>query len=166
MKDWALRIILLAALVLIVVWVWRVWFPGPEQIIRRKLADMASLASVAPNEAPLRKLATAQQLIGYFTKDIEVSVDVPGRSTFTISGLDELRQAALGARSTGTSFNVEFVDVGVTLAPDKQSAVVHLTAKANIPGEAVPQVQELKIDFKKVDKDWLVNHVETVRTLR
>ncbi len=165
MKRWFVRAILLALLVAIGVWGWRVWFPGPEQIIRRELSEIARLASVPPNESSLKKLATAQQLAGFFTKDVDIAVDVPGRSTFSINGRDEVQETAFGARSLG-SFTVEFVDVGVTVAPDRQTAIARLTAKANVRGESVPQVQELKIDFKKLDKDWLVNHVETVRTLR
>ena len=166
MRRWALRILLLGIVVALGIWGWQVWFPGPEQVIRRQLTELARLASISPNEARLKKLATAEQLAGFCTKDVEISVDVPGRSTFTISGKDELRETVIGARSSGSSVTVEFVDVSVNVAPDKTTAVARLTAKATIPGDNVPQVQELKIDFKKVEKDWLVNHAETVRTLR
>jgi hypothetical protein len=165
LKRWLLRGLLLAIVAGAAFWGWRLWFPGPEQIIRKQLAELARLASVAPNEAPLKKLAAAQELAGLFTKDVDISVDVPGRSTFTINGREEVRETALGTRSMGTTFTVEFVDVEVTVAPDRQNAVVRLTAKANVPGETMPQVQELKLEFKKVDNDWLVHHVETVRTL-
>lgn len=166
MKDWALRLLFVAILVALGFWAWRALFPGPEQIIRKELTELARLASVPPDESPIRKLATVQKLAAFFTPDVEIAVDVPGRSTFTMTGRDEVRESALGARSYGRSFTVEFVDVGVVVAPDRRSAVVRLTAKANLPGETIPQVQELKIDFKKAENDWLVNHVETVRTLR
>ena len=165
MKRWLVRAFLLLVLAALGIWGWRVWFPGPEQIIRKELNQLAQLASVAPHEAPLKKLATAQQLAAFFTKDTQISVDIPGRSTFTINGRDEVRDNALGSRALGSSFTVEFIDVNITVAPDRQTAVVRLTAKANIPGDTVPQVQELKLDFKQVDKDWLINRVETVRTL-
>ena len=165
MKRWLVRAFLLLVLAGLAFWGWRVWFPGPEQIIRKRLAELARLASVAPQEPPLKKLATAQQLAGLFTRDTQISVDIPGRSTFTISGRDEVRDNALGARALGSSFTVEFVDVTVNVAPDRQNAVARLTAKANIPGDSMPQVQELKLDFKQVDNDWLINRAETVRTL-
>jgi hypothetical protein len=47
---------------------------------------------------------------------------------------------------------------------DPVSAVANLTAKANVQGELVPQ--ELKIEFRKVGRDWLIERVSTVKTLR
>ena len=88
---------------------------SPEQIIRRELSEIARLASVAPNESALKKLATAQQLAGFFTKDVEISVDVPGRSTFSINGRDEVQENALGARSMGSFTRAALLDRSSTL---------------------------------------------------
>ena len=48
----------------------------------------------------------------------------------TIMGRDEITQAALAARSTVSSLSVKFLDVDVTVAPDKQSATADLTVEA------------------------------------
>src|SRR3974390_2632927 len=98
------RAMLLAVLVAIGFWGWHVWFPGPEQIIRRRLNELAQMATVNANEAPLKKMASAQSLVGYFTRDVQVTVDVPGRSPVYLNGQEEIREAALSARSTGLSF--------------------------------------------------------------
>ena len=166
MKRWLLRLGLLAGLVALGFWGWHVLFPGPEQVIRRRLNELARAATIAPNESPLARLYNAQKLAGFFTPDVEVMVDVPGYSLHTFSGRDNLIEAATGARSTFGSLTVELVDIEVSMNSDKRSARVDLTAKVNRPGESTPQPQELKVDFKKIDGEWLIDRAETVRPLR
>ena len=144
---------------------WTFFFPSPERIIQKRLRKIAQLASFASNEGSLAKLANSQKLTTFCTSDVEITVDIPGRISHKLVGRDELLQAVMAARSTLNSLKVEFLDVGVMVGGDKQSAVARLTAKASFPGERIPEVQELKIEFRKVDRDWLVEHAETVRTL-
>ncbi|HWH70648.1 MAG TPA: hypothetical protein VNT26_14765 [Candidatus Sulfotelmatobacter sp.] len=164
MKKWLVRILLSAALVALGLWGWRLVFPSPEHVIRKQLSELAQTARIVPNEAPLAKLANSQKLTSFFTGDVQVSVDVPGH-TQSLSGREELMQASMGARSMLSSLTVEFLDVTIALATDKESAVANLTAKARIPGEQDFIVQELKLRFKKIGGDWLINRVETVKTL-
>jgi len=93
-------------------------------------------------------------------------VDIPNRSLQAFNGREEIQQAALGARAILNSLRVHFVDIEVNVAPNKQLAIAHLTATADLPGEKVPEVEELQFGFKKVDRDWLISRVETVKTLR
>ena len=53
----------------------------------------------------------------------------------------------------------------VALSPDKASATVHLTAKASSSEETDFEVLELKFTLKKINGDWLIISIETVRTL-
>src|SRR5262249_32250024 len=160
-----LRLIFLAAVLALVFWGWLVLFPGPDRIIRKRLAEVARLVSVVPNEGPLARLANAQKLTTFCTPDLEVALEVPGPSAQTIGGRDELLQTAVAARSIMTNLKVEFLDIGVAIDRDKQTALVRLTAKANLPGENIPEVQELKIAFQKMGHDWLIRRAETVKTL-
>ncbi len=166
MKQWLLRSLLLAALVVLGVWGWHRLFPTPEQVIRKELAELAQTASIQPGESQLARVAHAHKLIGFFTPDAEIVIDVPNYSVHTLSGIDDIRQAAMAARASLRSLDVQFIDVKVEVAADKHSAVARLTAQAKLPGERTSEVQELQIGFKKVDSDWLINHAETVRTLR
>ncbi len=159
------RGLLLVALAGLVLWGWRILHPSPEHIIQKALAALARSACVPPNEAQLSKLANAQKVAAFFAPDAEINIDIPGRISQTINGRGEIQEKALGARAVLSGFTVEFVDVGVTVAPDGQSAIARLTAKANFPGDNVPQVEELKIDFKKIEGDWLIQHAENVKTL-
>jgi hypothetical protein len=166
MRAWGFRLFLAAAMAVAGFWVWRLLFPGPEQVIRKELTQLAATASITPNEAPLTKLAKAQRLARFFSNDAEVRVDIPNRPYQDFNGREEIQQGALGARALLNSLKVQFLDMEVTLAPDKQSAVVRLTATADLPGEKVPEVQELEFRLKQIDRDWFIRRVETVKTLR
>jgi hypothetical protein len=144
--------------------VWRVFFPSPELIIRRHLDAVARLASFAPNEGALAKLSNSQKLTGFCTGDVEVAVDLPGRVSHKFTGRDELMQAIMSARSTLNALHVEFLDISVVVTDD--TAIARLTAKADLPGENLPEVQELKVTFQKVGRDWLIQRAEPVKTLR
>jgi hypothetical protein len=165
MKKWWLRLLLVVVLAGLGYWGWRVWFPGPEEVIRKRLNELAHTASFSGNEGTLVKLANAQALTTFCTPDVEITIDVPGHSRQTISGQEELLQAVAGARSYTSGFSVEFFDILVTVAPDRNSAVVELTAKGNVPRERDFYVQELKFVLKKVEGKWLIYRAETVKVL-
>ena len=160
------RLGLILALLALGFWAWRFFFPSPERIIRKNLSAVARLASFAPNEGALAKLSNTQKLTGFCTGDIEIAIDVPGRLPRTLSGRDALTQAIMSARSTLSALKIEFLDIQIAVGGDRESAVARLTAKADLPGEKVPEVQELKVTFQKVGRDWLIHRVETVKTLR
>jgi hypothetical protein len=165
MKTWLVRGILLIALAAVGFWLWTVFFPSPEHVIRKQLDQLALSVSFASNEGSLAKAINSERLTGFFTPDVEIMVDVPGHSQHTLHGRDELLQAAMAARGMAGSLSVEFLDINVTLAPDKMSAVVNLTAKGRAGTERDMLVQELKFSMKKVKRDWLIYQVETVKTL-
>jgi len=159
------RLILLAALIALGVWLWFVLFPSPEKIMRQRLTELARTASFSSGEGNLARLAAAQSLAGFFSTNVEVDINVPGRVQHTLMGRDEIQQAALAARSTLSGLKVTFPDINVTVAPDKQSAVADLTVEANVVGERDSIVQEMKVTFQQTDGEWLITRVETVRTL-
>ncbi len=161
----AFRFVLLATLVALGIWLWCVCFPGPEKIIRKRLTELARTASFSSGESDLARLAAAQNLAGFFATNVEVNIDVPGRVQHTLMGRDEIKEAALGARSTLSGLKVQFPDINITVAPDKQSAVADLTVEVNIAGERDSIVQEVKFTFQQTDGEWLITRIETVRTL-
>jgi hypothetical protein len=62
-----------------------------------------------------------------------------------------------------SSLQVEFPDVSVTVAPDRQSAVADVAVKVQAAGEKDSNVQEVKFTFQKIGGDWLITRVESVR---
>ncbi len=159
------RLVLFAALVALGVWLWFVLFPSPEKVIRQRLTELARTASFSSGESDLARLAAAQRLASFFATNVEVDINVPGRVQHTLLGRDEIKEAALGARSRLSGLKVQFPDINITVAPDKQSAVADLTVEANIAGERDSVVQEMNFTFRQTDGEWLITRIETVRTL-
>jgi hypothetical protein len=165
--KWAFRGAVAAIIIALAVWIWVTLFPGPEQAVRKRLAELAKLGSFAPNEGAIAKGLNPQLLASFFTPDVEVSVDVPGLQRVKLSGRDNLLTAAMAVRGGGTliSLKVELVDINVTFSPDKNTAIVSLTLKVQANGEREFTPQEMKFTMKKVNGEWLVREAETVKTL-
>ncbi|MGH7950570.1 MAG: hypothetical protein ACREFE_01420 [Limisphaerales bacterium] len=156
---------LLAALIALGVWLWFILFPSPEEIVRNHLAKIARDVSFSKSEGNLTRITRAESVSGFFSTNVEVNVNVPGRIQHRFVGRAEITQAALDSPTFVKGLAVKFPDVNVTLAPDEQSATADVTLEVNVAGERDPIVQELKITFQKLDGDWLITRLETVRTL-
>jgi len=141
------------------------FFPSEEKRIRLLLTDLAGVASFSANEKPLTRLASANQLAGFFSANAEINVQLPVEGSRSIQGRDEILQVALAARSNLHGVQVEFLDTIVTLDPERQSATAELTAKITQPGQRDFGVQELKFQLKKIDGAWRIIRLDTVRTL-
>jgi hypothetical protein len=164
MKEWTIRILLLGLLAGVGFWAWHMLFPNPEKIIRKRLGELAKAASFSPDQGLISTAWNASSLTEFFTPDVEVTVDVPG-SQHTFNGRDELLQAYVSVRKVVQSFSIKFPDIKVTVAPDKASAVVYLTAEARVAGERDFFLQELRLHLIRVKRDWLITRIETVKTL-
>ena len=167
MKQWLKRIILLAALAALGYWGWSLLFPNPEKVIRKQLKALAREVSFGPNQGLVSTAWKATSLSTFFTTNVEVVIDVPG-SEQNIRGLDTLKGAALYARQTLRSLQIELPDINVTVQPGSETATVNLTAR----GVAISRndhredyIQELRLCLIKVKGEWLVREIVTVRTL-
>lgn len=159
-----------AALVAIVLaaslgWGWRHFFPNPEKVIRDRLAAIAQRTSFRGSEEPMARLMNVNQLVEFFSEEVRISVAIEGYPERSLDGRSGLQQAAMAARSVLSGLEVDFVDVGVEVGADRQTATANMTLKARVPGEKDLTVQELKMTLRKVKGAWLVDGVETVRTL-
>jgi len=159
------RSVAVLALLALSFWLWTILFPSPEKIIRRQLAGVAAAASFADNEGLVKQAAKISELIGYFSVDAQITFDAPAHGQLILSGRSEIQELAVAARKTVRSLAVEFLDVDVTLAADKQSATVDLTATAKVPSERNHYVQEMKFVLMKINGKWLIVRAETVKTL-
>lgn len=160
-----IRLFLLTLLAALGFWLWTVFFPSAESVIKKRLAKVSTLLTFNSKEGQIAKIANVEDLTGCFSRDIEIIVDTPVQSRQTISGNDDLRQILLGARMALTALAVEFKDVTVEVAPTKTEATVSLTARAQVAGDRDQFVQEAKFTLRKIDGKWLIVRIETVRTL-
>lgn len=159
------RILLLAVLGALGFWVWTVFFPNEERIIRRHLAETAQAASFNGTQSPLAQLGSVAEFSGFFSPDMELDFEVPGRGHFTLQGRGEIMAAAAQVRERTTALKVDFLDVTVRLNDDRQTATAVLTARVKVPGEQDFAVQEMKFTLKKIKRRWFIHRVETVKTL-
>ena len=163
-------VILFCALAAVGWWLWTIFFPSQEKIIRGRLADLANTVSFTGKENVIVRANNIGRLPTFFAPEVEINIDLLDQDGRTIEshrivGHDEIAQAAQGAHATGGTVQVEFMDPVVKLAADKESAVVNVTLRAKIPRDANFIIQEMKFTLKKVKKDWLIIRVETVKTL-
>jgi len=159
------RILAGALLIAAAVWVFQVLFPGDEKLIRKLLVQVAEAAAIKPNENPIFKLAGANKLVGFFSPEAELQVDVSGTDIRSISGRDDLLQAVTAARAGLQEARIQLHEVHVNVDPDRQSAGAQLVVSAYINGATDPLVQELKMQLKKIDGRWKIVRVQTVKTL-
>jgi len=161
----AFRLVLLAAAAALGFWCWTVLFPSPEKVVLQKISSLARTATIGASDGNITRATKVSNFIGFFAVDAEIRFDVTGYPVRTLSGRDEIREAAAGGFTSLSSLKVQFLDVTVRLGADKLSADVSCTAKVNAGESKDFGVQEMHIQLKKVDGDWLITKVETVKTL-
>jgi hypothetical protein len=161
------RILLLVALVGGGVWLWMYFHPGPEETIRRRLADVAQEVSFSADEGMVAKAVHAQKLSSYFAPEVSLMIDLPEISSHEGMSRDEIMKFALALRSSTffRSLKVQCLDPVITLGADRKSAFVELTIRAETVGDKYLVVQEMKFTMKQVEGEWLIFRVETVKTL-
>jgi hypothetical protein len=162
----ASRIALLALLGAIGFWLWTIWFPNPQKLVLKKVAQLAATATVKPADSPITRLTKVSDLIGYFSTDAVISYDAPEVGARTVTGRDEIRELAAGGLGNVTSLQVQFLDATARVAPDKQSAEVTCTARVSTGDGKDFGLQELRIQFRKIDGDWLITRAETTMKLQ
>ena len=160
-----LNIAAIVALLLVGVWIYRILFPSDEKLIRRLLAEVSETAAVKANENPIFKIAGANKLVGFFSPDAVLKLEVAGVDTRTLDTPDDLRQAVTAARASLQEAKFQLREVLVDVGPDSQSASAQLVAVAYLNGSGDPLVQELKMQLKKIERRWKISRVETVKTL-
>ena len=161
----AMRLVLLAAFIAAGVWLWTILFPGPEKIVRKRLAQVAAEASFKSGENPLFIAARSEALAGFFSTNAEINLNLPEHGPLNLTGRAEITQAAAAARGAAGSLKVEFPDLSVTVAPDKLSAVADVVVQVQAGGDKDFRVLEMKFTFQKIGGDWLITRVETIRTV-
>ena len=162
----AMRLVLLVMLGALGFWLWTVLFPSPEKAVLKQVSSLAATATVGAGDGSITRAIKVSSVIGYFSTNAEIHYDVPGMGSRTITGRDEIREIAAGGFTSVHALKVQFQDATAKVAPDKQSAEVNCTATVSAPDSKDFGIQELNFQFKKIDGDWLITRVDTVKTLQ
>lgn len=162
----AVRLVLFAAVVAVSFWLWTVLFPSPEKVIVKKINHLATTTTLSASDGNLTRATKVGNLISYFATDAEISFDVPELNARTLSGRDEIRDVARAGFASLTTLNVQFFDVTARVGADKLTADASCTARVNAGDKRDYAIQELHFQLKKIDGDWLISRIETVKTLK
>jgi hypothetical protein len=147
-------------------WLWTVLFPSPQRVIQKRLNQLASTATFEPKEGLVSRALKVDKLGSFFADKIELNVNVPGLHPDSVTTREDLKDAAKVAAGTARGLSIEFIDMKIELNPDKEAAYVDLTLNGKVSGESDPIVQQLKFNLKKIDGEWLITKVQTIKTLR
>jgi hypothetical protein len=161
----ARHLVLMAVVAGLGFWLWTVFFPSPEKMIRKEIAGLAATATLKSGDSNLMRAAKAANLAGLFATNAQIILNVPDLPNRTLSGREEIQETALGGLANIPTLNVKFLDVNVRISADKQTADVDCTGEVNAGDKRDFGVQELHFQFKKIDGDWLITLAETVKTL-
>ena len=135
--------------------------PSDERLIHKRLTALAEQVSIQPKESSLARLAKANRVVEFFTP--EVTVEVEGLDV-TVNDRNDLREALIAARGNLREAEVQFVDVHVRFPEEKRSAVAYATAVAHLDNETNAFARSLKMNLRKVERNWLISRVESIAT--
>ena len=139
------------------------WFwtrPTPEQVIEKRLRDLAAAVSPDGNEGNFAKIAASQRIAGYFTLDAVVNLEgVPGVGS-SLSGRTEISQSVMAARNWTGGSRVVLENIQVIVAPSNLSATVIFGASVNRSSREGNWGQTLKSTWRYEDGNWLIRSLE------
>lgn len=161
-----LRIVLFAIAAGLGFWLWTILFPSPEKQVLKKISGLAETATFGADAGNFTRANKVSNLIGYFSTDAQIIVEISGAGRGSLNGRDEIREAAAGGFTRLKSLEVKFLDATARVAPDKQSAEVNCTAGVHLNDSKDYGVQELRFELKKIEDEWRITRVETVKTLQ
>jgi hypothetical protein len=139
-------------------------WPTEERAIVRRLDTLATALSAPAADNGLGLVARVAELRGYFAPDVRVRV-----GSHEVASREAL--VAMVGRWTPPPGGavVEFVDAEVTLAADRRTAAVSLTATVSTrdarTGETVVDAREARAKLAKQDGKWVLTAVESAETL-
>ena len=139
---------------------YRYW-PSDERDVRRHLIHLAEALSLPGTETDVARLTRVAVIREYFAPDVRVVVD--GHEIVS-------REALIGRLTAWTpppgGFTVEFVDETLTLAEDRSTARITLTAqvvsKDLQTGEAIVDGRDMTIAMAKSQGDWVITTAEAL----
>lgn len=162
-KSSLARITLFLAIAAAVTAMVRLW-PSEEDRLKAVILKARNAVSSEnrPN-TPVDALARVGELTGCLTRDIVVEVDVFGLGAGKLSGIDEVRAAALAIPQQFPGLKVQIAEIQVGLdGPDAAHGSFVATTST---GAGRGGAQEFNVRFRRFEGRWYLSRIETVRTL-
>lgn len=139
------------------------FFPPPEKVIRKRMTKLAEAISAKP-QGNIATIANVNRIGSYFHPNVSITVEGFGQQFSSVQGRGELQQMALAARQRVGSVSVEFYNLKIQVGADKTNATATATALVKINDDANPMMQEMRFEFSKVDRDWLIHSALPIKS--
>ena len=155
-----------AAAVLLVLFVWRYWWPDDARDIRNRLNALADDFNESTTDG-LGTVARAARLSTYFTDDVVIEL---GQGSPPIQGRETLIGMASRLQTRTAAFRLELLDMNVDVRRGSEADVTLTAAFRRLGGAAAGEgsidAQELALRMNKGNGDWRISHVATVDPFR
>jgi hypothetical protein len=142
------------------------WWSDPTNAVKRRLDGLAATLSVTVRESEVARVVRIAELRGYFAPEVRIRV---GRSGPEINSREEV----LGIVSAWTpppgGWEVRFVDVQVTVAPDstaQASLTVETIGHDARTGQRTLDATEAAVVLALRDGQWVITSGEARETLQ
>ena len=149
------------------------WWFNPQRAIRRQLSDLAAtLSAPADGRGDVDRLARIARLRNYFAPDVHVKMGptVPTGSTGPeITSRDALIGAVAAWNPSARGWNVDFVDVQITLDSDSAArAYMTVEVTTSDPRTSQPAVNAREVMVAMAEREgvWFITSAEPAETLQ
>ena len=142
-----------------------VWWLSPTRAVKRQLGELAGALSVPAHEADIGRVTRLAQLRRYFAEDVHL---MAGKGDLALTSRDALLAVLAGMRPPPDGWNVQFVDVQVTV--DSATAAraymtVEVTGRDARTGERTLDAREARLKLENRSGAWVITSVESPEAL-
>jgi hypothetical protein len=142
------------------------WWFNPQRAIKRQLSNLAAALSAPPDGGGMDRIARIAGLRNYFADDVHVKA---GPSGPELTSRDAVVGAVAAWGGPASGWNVDFVDVQVTLDSDS-TARVYMTVEITTPdprtGQPAVDAREAIVGMAKREGVWVITNAEPAETLQ
>jgi hypothetical protein len=148
------------------------WWFNPYRAIKRQLGELAATLSAPADRGDVDRLARVASLHHYFAPDVRVKMG-PTSSTGSTGPELTSRDALVGAvaawNPSASGWNVDFVDIQITLDSDSTARAfltVVLTTSDPATGQPVVDSRDAMAGLAEREGVWVITTAEPVETLQ
>jgi hypothetical protein len=159
------RVAILCAVVGLIVFGWRWWFPSDEAQIRAVLSKVEDALSAPSEGGALATAARVAALQQEFATDVVVEAGPPFQR---LVGRQEVISAAGRLSVSVYQLEVRFPEVDVTVGEDGRTATAIVAAEAHFNetgGGRTFEARELEMTFTRNEERWVIASVALIQPL-
>ncbi|OLC42453.1 MAG: hypothetical protein AUI64_03895 [Acidobacteria bacterium 13_1_40CM_2_64_6] len=142
-----------------------VWWFSPTRAVKRQLGRLAATLSVPANDHEVARVARIAQLRRYLADNVRLTV---GKGDVDITSRDALLAAVAGMHPPASGWDVQFVDVQVTVDSNVEARAymtVEVRSEDARTGERSLDAREARLTLANHEGEWVITTAESPQTL-